>query len=675
VAGSVSILLGNGDGTLQAPKTMALGQNAAFMAVADFNVDKKSDLAVGDLASLSIFLGNGDGTFQTAKKTALASNCAGFITADFNGDLKPDVALVTAAGIQILLGKGDGTFSQGATVTVTVTGVSPPNPVIYDAVITADLNHDGKEDLLVSTQVIEGCGPKEPPCSVTFTNITAFLGNGDGSFQGEQIAASESLSVRAGDVPRGYEIDLPFVGDFNGDGKLDLAYRKSQGVRTLAPFLEFRLGKGDGTFSLPVLRVGDSLVVKPVAQDLNGDKLTDLIAVGTANDIDVRLNTSPASGADLAVVGSGASPNPVGVGTSLTFTGDVLNLGPQDATGVTFTETLPNSVNFVSATATQGSCVQSHGIVSCSVGSLGSVFDSKVSIVVTPTAVGVITNSMSVAANEPDPVPANNNATETVSVVPIFVLTVTKTGNGTGTVTAGAAINCGNTCSANYLQGTSVSLTATPAGTSVFAAWSGACTGTDPNACGVTMNSAQSVTASFIQAPDFTLAAASTTFNLQTGAHVTDVLTLAEQNGFSGQVNLNCTVNGSAPLATCSVSPSSVTLGSTPSNSTLTITAPTTLTASALPLNEGSRNIAYAVILPFPALLLGGIGLASWRFRKRRSGLWYLGGSVVVVFAVLAGCGGGGIPAQTPKNYMVTVNAMSASGSVQHSTTVTITVQ
>jgi peptidoglycan/LPS O-acetylase OafA/YrhL len=150
---------------------------------------------------------------------------------------------------------------------------------------------------------------------------------------------------------------------------------------------------------------------------------------------------------------------------------------------------------------------------------------------------------------------------------------------------------------------------------------------------------------------------------------------LAEQNGFSGQVNLNCTVNGSAPLATCSVSPSSVTLGSTPSNSTLTITAPTTLTASALPLNEGSRNIAYAVILPFPALLLGGIGLASWRFRKRRSGLWYLGGSVFVVFAVLAGCGGGGIPAQTPKNYMVTVNAMSASGSVQHSTTVTITVQ
>src|SRR5215831_4404637 len=74
VAGSVGILLGNGDGTFQAPKTLSLSVTALFLAVADFNLDKKSDLAVGDSAGLNVFIGNGDGTFQPAKQTALSSN-------------------------------------------------------------------------------------------------------------------------------------------------------------------------------------------------------------------------------------------------------------------------------------------------------------------------------------------------------------------------------------------------------------------------------------------------------------------------------------------------------------------------------------------------------------------------------------------------------------------------
>jgi len=79
--------------------------------------------------------------------------------------------------------------------------------------------------------------------------------------------------------------------------------------------------------------------------------------------------------------------------------------------------------------------------------------------------------------------------------------------------------------------------------------------------------------------------------------------------------------------------------------------------------------------LPVPAVLLGGIGLVSRRFRKRLSGFWFLGSSVIIVFAVLAGCGGGGTSQRTPQNYTVTVNATSVSGSLQHSTMVTPTVQ
>jgi uncharacterized repeat protein (TIGR01451 family) len=727
---------------------------------------KKSDLAVSDLDNagagrLNIFIGNGDGTFQPAKQTVLGTG-DNFAVVDFNGDSKPDVAVITGGGILILLGNGDGTFSTGVTVTVTYTDVSSPD---YDSVVTADLNHDGKVDLLVGSHGSPRCSG---PCGShdTDTHISALLGNGDGSFQAEQIVASAFATTSFfGGVSRGSEIDHPFVGDFNGDGKLDLAYRHTL-VEFNSSSLQIRLGKGDGTFSAPLSsgfqNVDPFVGSIAVAQDLNADKLTDLIALGAANDIEVLLNTSPTSGADLAILSAAASPEPVGVGNGLTYAAHVLNQGPHDATGVTFADTLPNNVNFVSATTSQGSCVQSNGIVNCNVGSLASAFDFTVNIVVTPTVAGTLINTMNVTANETDPVPTNNTATQTTTVVPVFKLTVTKTGNGSGTVTSSTGpngtINCGSACSATYLSGTvvnvgetrdansafagwsgactgagacsvtmnaaqsvtanfvlgeklsvalagsgsgsvtskdggiscanaggncssvyvpgtSVSLTAAPAAPSVFGGWSGACTGTDPNVCSVTMNSVQSVTATFNPPPpDFTLTPASTTFATQTGAQVTDALTLTGQNGFSGPVTLTCAVTGPAPLATCNVSPSPVTLGSSPGNSTLTMTAPTTLAAFALPLNEESSNTSYAVVLPFPALLLGGIGLASGIFKKRRRSLWLLGGTVIVLLAVLAGCGGGSTQ-HLPQSYTVTVTAANASGSLKHSARVTLTVQ
>lgn len=751
--GSVSILLGNGDGTFQSPRVQSVGLNALQMAVADFNLDKKPDLMVTGSSSVAIYLGNGDGTFQPAKQTALSSIAGRFAIGDFNGDSKPDLAVVTTGGIQILNGNGDGTFSMSGKITVTFTRIFPPFYLEYDDAVAADLNHDGKVDLLVSSHVIKPCGPI-PPCSETFTKISAFLGNGDGTFQGETTVVGGFASLNFG----GSKVDRPFIGDFNGDGMLDVAYQV-----TLEPsrstFFQIRLGKGDGTFSVPVADVANSIVGTPVPQDLNADKLTDLIAFGAANDIDVLLNTSPLSGADMAVLNSGALPDPVSVGTDLTFTADVLNLGPHAASGVTLTDTLPNNVNFVSATATAGSCVHSNGTVSCNIGSLASAFNSVVSIVVTPAAAGAVTNTMNVTASEPDPVSANNTATQISYAVQVYTLTVTKTGNGSGTVTsnpgASGAVNCGSACSAIYLSGTtvsvnaspdansvfagwsgactgtgpctltmnadqsvtarfmpgvklnvavagsgsgsvtskdgginctssvgncsslylpgaSVSLTAAPASTSSFGGWSGACTGTDPNVCPVTMNSVQSVTATFNPVPDFTLAPAVTTFTMQTGTQVTDALTIIGQNGFTGPIRLTCVPAGPAPLPTCNVSPSPVTLGANPGSATLTITAPASLRAFIPSVSEGSTT-AYAVVLPFPALLIGGISLASKNFNKRRRSLWLLGASLVVLLAVLVGCGGGSTPPPTSQNYTITVSA--ACGSLTHSTTVNVVVQ
>jgi uncharacterized repeat protein (TIGR01451 family) len=580
--GSVSILLGNGDGTFQSPKTLALGAAGLFMAVSDFNLDKKSDLAIGNSANVYIYVGNGDGTFQAAKESStFEPDCVGLVAADFNGDSKPDLALVSnGVGIQILLGVGDGTFTKGTVVTATVG--------YFDSAIAVDLRKAGKMDLLAVMTFPTGC-VLNSGCTGFSTEISVFLGNGDGSFQAEQfLAGAAEQTTPSGKT--GFLVGSPIFGDFNGDGKLDLAYRLTPVNSSLNPSLRFLVGNGDGSYSptdwvVPLPGTGTG----PVAQDLNGDKLTDLIAGGASNDVDVWLNNSPSSGTDLGVISPGFSPT-VTVGSNLTFTVDVVNLGPQPATGVAFTDTLPNNTNFVSANATTGNCVQSHGIVSCSVGSLASGFASKVSIVLTPTAVGAITNSMSVTGNEADPNLGNNSATQTVNIV---------------------------------------------------------------------------------TAANFTLSAASATLTTQTGAQVTDVLTLAEQNGFSGQVNLSCAVNGPSPLAMCDVSPSSVTVGSSPGSSTLTITAPSSLNAFAVPRYEGRGIASFAVVLLIPSLM--GISLGFGRSRKRRIGLRLLRGSLVAIFLVFCGCGGGHPP--PPKSYMVTVTAKAASGSQQHTATVSVTVQ
>jgi len=88
----------------------------------------------------------------------------------------------------------------------------------------------------------------------------------------------------------------------------------------------------------------------------------------------------------------------------------------------------------------------------------------------------------------------------------------------------------------------------------------------------------------------------------------------------------------------------------------------------------GNQLAAFAAVMPVAGLLLGGIGSASRGSRKRRAVLAVLNGSLFVLFTVLAGCGGGS-PPPTPQNYTVTVTAASSSGSIQHSTPVSVTVE
>src|SRR6266568_4518891 len=151
---NVSVLLGNGDGTFQAPRTFPVGIHPAQVAVGDFNSDGKLDLAVADYGcsqechpspsnTVLVLLGNGDGTFRPAPNLTVGNGPAGVAVADLNGDGKPDLVAPNFDDntLSVLLGNGDGTFQAAQNYLV------DSAPVF---VAVGDLNGDGKPDLAVA---------------------------------------------------------------------------------------------------------------------------------------------------------------------------------------------------------------------------------------------------------------------------------------------------------------------------------------------------------------------------------------------------------------------------------------------------------------------------------------------------------------------------------------------
>jgi hypothetical protein len=260
---TVSVLLGNGDGTFQSASSFAVGKRPAAVIADDFNGDGKKDLAVcnqNDL-TVSILLGNGDGTFQAQRAffTGALSSPVALADGDFgNGRLDLAIAASGTGNVAVLLGDGHGGFSSAAGYAA---GTNP------SGVVVDDFNGDGKLDLAVSNH--------------GSNNVSILLGNGNGTFQPHV------------DYPTAQSPFSVVKTDFNGDGKSDLAVGASTFSTNRVSVLP---GNGDGTFRTHVdhgTRMLQANTGEPVAVgDFNGDGSPDfVVADQLANSVSVFLNT------------------------------------------------------------------------------------------------------------------------------------------------------------------------------------------------------------------------------------------------------------------------------------------------------------------------------------------------------------------------------------------------
>ncbi len=264
VPAGLTLLMGNGDATYQAPRQLAMANQGAAIIAIDFNNDTKPDLITSDTVSMRLWPGDGLGDFgvTTQLPTPAGSFNVGirltpgdfdnngtidlalegqgtlvargdgagdfalprFATApgqsiavgDFNNDTKPDVAIVHIENNTVLVrrGLGDGTFDAG---TVYATGTNP------GLVLAADLDGNTSTDLVVKNEL----------------DMTVLLNNGSGVF-----LSSSAVTIAGMNRHRGFAL-----GDFNGDTRPDIAVTREPWVG--AAMLQIALNNGNGTFATP----------------------------------------------------------------------------------------------------------------------------------------------------------------------------------------------------------------------------------------------------------------------------------------------------------------------------------------------------------------------------------------------------------------------------------------
>jgi len=254
LANSFSLLHGNGDGTFELHVDFPAGPEPSAVLASRFNLDRKFDLAITNASAntVSILLGRGDGTFRPRVTFDTGVAPAALIDGDFDADGRVDLVIANSGGdsVSILRGNGDGTFAPHVEFS------AGPGPV---SVTVADFNHDGKLDLALADVNTSSFGPGR---------VSVLLGNGDGTF-------ASPLPLQAG-----IRAEAVVAGDFNGDGKPDLAVATDLDEIGSVTIL---IGNGDGTFQPQVSYPTGRRSVFVATGDFNGDRKLDLAVVNQDN--------------------------------------------------------------------------------------------------------------------------------------------------------------------------------------------------------------------------------------------------------------------------------------------------------------------------------------------------------------------------------------------------------
>lgn len=336
------VVLGNGDGTFREPILLGVGSNLTELLVADLDRDGRLDLTgvESTRGELVVFLGNGDGSFRPEIRFGLEDRDGnsvpdflfiGLVAADFTGDGILD--LITAEtsplfgnlenrAVRLFAGRGDGTFSApvrmfpGVNVaqmaaadlnedgfidllgTVGSRGTSNGFAVLFgngdgtfdepislnpelqfSDPIVVDLDGDGHLDLVL--------GPQGLQFGFSIPGVGIYYGRGDGTFETVVFPTSASPESR---------LSEPTVGDFNGDGILDLGGRTQVFIPSTPPFapqtqdqVTVLLGNGDRTFGPPTTAPSPSALADPITGDFNGDGNLDLVSDGALTSLVIAL--------------------------------------------------------------------------------------------------------------------------------------------------------------------------------------------------------------------------------------------------------------------------------------------------------------------------------------------------------------------------------------------------
>ncbi|MGC2496953.1 MAG: FG-GAP-like repeat-containing protein [Acidobacteriaceae bacterium] len=332
-----SVMLAKGDGTFAAPKTIyTFGtqyQGVAPMVAGDFNGDGKVDLvfAMAGSNQLAVFLGNGDGTFQAPKFETIALPSgehfggAYIVAADFNHDGKLDLVTEantnSAGAVDLIPGDGNGSFGAPQTI------YTPPANSGIGSIGVGDFDGDTNADVAVG--VSSDCD--QGGCSQQ--DVYVLYGNGDFGFSTDHVySASGQLSFSTGDVNSDGRTDIfgiggagnndlvvltsqpdrqfttftmptgltlsgtlgtaaPMVlGDFNGDGKMDLA---TVGFTSSTSVFAVFLANGSGGYEQQTVDIGSTQEMSnPVIGDFSRDTKPDLATVWSSNAVPPTLTVA-----------------------------------------------------------------------------------------------------------------------------------------------------------------------------------------------------------------------------------------------------------------------------------------------------------------------------------------------------------------------------------------------